>query len=147
MPAVPGYAETVPPAPQASTQNAVFSEMFKAYPKGGEALSKQVASLLMTNPKLAPDLVIYMRNTQGLNRAQKLAAEQGLAAAADALKIKAAEIGVPPPRVTKEGIYAPEPDDLWLLALAILAVGGAICAAACGNTPSGGVPPHPSQSL
>jgi hypothetical protein len=149
VPMVPAYAETLPPAPQVAGENSVIAQMFKDYPNGGDALSKKLAKALLANPKLAPDLVIYMRNTQGLNRAQKLAAEQGLAAAADALKIKAAEIGVPQPqgRVTKEGIYAPEPDDLWLLALALLAVGGAICAAACGNTPGGGVPVHPSTAL
>ena len=147
VPMVPAYAETLPPAPQVASQNSVIAQTFKTYPNGGEALSKKIADVLVANPKLAPDLVIYMRNTQGLNRAQKLAAEQGLAAAADQLKIKAAEIAVPHPRVTKEGIYAPEPDDLWLLALALLAVGGAICAAACGSTPGGGVPVHPSTAL
>jgi hypothetical protein len=143
VPLVPAYAETLPPAPQVVGENSTIAQTFKAFPNGGEALSKQIAKLLVANPKLAPDLVIYMRNTQGLNRAQKLAAEQGLASAADALKIKAAEIGVPQPqpRVTKEGIYAPEPDDLWLLALGLLAVGAAICAAACGSTPGGGTPP------
>ena len=147
VPMVPAYAETLPPAPGVASENSVIAQTFKAFPNGGEALSKKIAEVIVANPKLAPDLVIYMRNTQGLNRAQKLAAEHGLAAAADQLKIKAAEIEVPHPRVTKEGIYAPEPDDLWLLALGLLAVGGAICAAACGSTPSGGVPVHPSQSL
>src|SRR3954462_6884394 len=79
-------ADTTPPAAQAPAQNSVIAAAFKPHPNGGEALSKQVAGLIISNPKLAPELVIYMRNTPGLNRAQKLAAEQGLAVAADELK-------------------------------------------------------------
>ena len=95
VPLVPAYADTTAPAPQVATQNAAIAAAFNAYPNGGEALSKQVLGLVMSNPKLAPDVVIYMRNTPGVNRAQKLAAEHGLAAALDQLKIKAADLGVP----------------------------------------------------
>ena len=99
-----------------------------AYPNGGDALSKNIAKLILSNPKLAPDLVIYMRNAQGLNRAQKLAAEQGLATAANALGIKAADR----PIITKDTVIATEPpDDLWLIALGLLGVAAAACIAAC----------------
>ena len=103
VPLVPAYADTTAPAPQVATQNAAIAAAFNAYPNGGEALSKQVLGLVMSNPKLAPDVVIYMRNTPGVNRAQKLAAEHGLAAALDQLKIKAADLGSP--MVTKD--YVP----------------------------------------
>jgi hypothetical protein len=133
MPLVPAQAETAPPAPKVVSENSVIAQAFKAYPNGGDRLSKQIAGLITTNPKLAPDLVIYMRNAAGLNRAQKLAAEQGLAAAADQLRIKAADLGVPvykgPPPVV---------EDPWLIALAILAVGAAICIAACDNNNNNG---------
>src|SRR5262249_54735829 len=83
-PVAPVSAETTPPAPQVASQNSVFAEAFKAFPNGGDGLSKRLADIILANRKLAPDLVIYMRNAPGLNRAQKLAAEHGLAAAADA---------------------------------------------------------------
>jgi len=127
VPVVPAHAETTPAAPQAAVQNAAIAAAFKAYPNGGEALSKQVVGLIMSNPKLAPDLVIYMRSAPGLNRAQKLAAEQGLATAADQLRIKAADMRV----ITKDTVPPVVEDDAWLIALGILAVAAAICIAAC----------------
>ena len=132
VPLVPAYADTTAPAPQVATQNAAIAAAFNAYPNGGEALSKQVLGLVMSNPKLAPDVVIYMRNTPGVNRAQKLAAEHGLAAALDQLKIKAADLGVPP-IVTKDYVPAVAPfwEDAWFIAAAIAAVGAAICIAVC----------------
>ena len=135
VPLAPARAETAPPLPQVVNENSVIAQTFKAYPNGGDGLSKNITGLILSNPKLAPDLVIYMRNAQGLNRAQKLAAEQALATAADQLRIKAAEVNVPP-LVTKEGIVAPPDDSLWLVALGILAAAAAACIAAC-NTPSG----------
>jgi hypothetical protein len=133
VPLVPAYADTTAPAPQVATQNAAIAAAFNAYPNGGQALSKQVLGLVMSNPQLAPDVVIYMRNTPGVNRAQKLAAEHGLAAALDQLKIKAADLGVPPPIVTKD--YVPTVanvwEDPWFIAAAIAAVGAAICIAVC----------------
>jgi hypothetical protein len=131
VPVVPAYADTTAPAPQVATQNAAIAAAFNAYPNGGAALSKQVLGLVMSNPKLAPDVVIYMRNTPGVNRAQKLAAERGLAAALDELKIKAADLGVP--IVTKDTVpvVAPFWEDAWFIAAAIAAVGAAICIAVC----------------
>jgi hypothetical protein len=131
VPLTPARAQTAPaPAPQVVSENSVIAKAFKAYPNGGDALSKDIKALILSNPKLAPDVVIYIRNAQGLNRAQKLAAEQGVAAAADQLGIKAAERPVPP-LVTKDVIVAPPPDDLWLIALGLLGVAAAACIAAC----------------
>src|SRR6266496_4362091 len=83
VPSMPAFAQSAPPAPQATTQSSVFSAAFKAFPSGGEPLSMRIADLITANPKLATELVIYMRSAQGLSRAQMVAAEQGLAAAAD----------------------------------------------------------------
>ena len=130
LPAVPAYAGTTPPAPQVATQNAAIAAVFKAYPNGGDALSKQVVGLIMSNPKLAPEIVTYMRDTQTLNRAQKLAAEQGLAAALNQLEVRAADLGVP--MVTKGPLPPAAPlEDPWFIALSILAVAAATCIAAC----------------
>jgi hypothetical protein len=127
VPLAPAYADA---APQAASQNIAIAAMFKAYPNGGDALSKQVVGLIMSNPKLAPEIVMYVRNTPTLNRAQKLAAEQGLAAALNQLEVKAADMGVP--MVTK-GPITPPPvyEDPWFIALSILAVAAATCIAAC----------------
>jgi hypothetical protein len=128
LPPLPAHAETTPPAPQVAVQNAAIAAAFNAYPAGGEALSRQLSGLILSNPKLAPDVVIYLRNTPGLNRAQKLAAEHALASALEQLKIKAADLGV----VTKDGIVAaPLLEDPWWIAAAILAVGAAVCIAVC----------------
>ena len=133
MPLVPAYAETLPPAPQVVGENSVIAQTFKAFPNGGEALSKRIADVIVANPKLAPDLVVYMRNTPSLSRAQKLAAEHALTAAMNRLGIKAAEVAVPPV-VTKEGIVEPVSYDwLWLAAL-IAGVGGACLTTFCNTT-------------
>ena len=139
VPLVPAYADTTAPAPQVAAHNSAIAAAFNAYPNGGAALSKQVLGLVMSNPKLAPDVVIYMRNTPGVNRAQKLAAEHGIAAALDQLKIKAADLGVPP-IVTKD--YVPTVanvwEDPWFIAMSILAVGAAVCAAVCQTSDGNG---------
>jgi len=127
-PVVPARAETAPPASQVVSENSAIAQTFKAFPTGGDALSKRFKDLIIANPKVAPDLVIYMRNSPQLNRAQKVAAEHGLAAALDALRMKAADLGVPvykaPPAPVVE-------EDWWLVALGILGVAAAICIAAC----------------
>ena len=76
---------------------------------------------------------IYMRNAPGLNRAPKLAAEHGLAAAAYQLNIKAAEWASR--WLPGKAIVAPPPEDLWLIALG-LSRSAAICIAVCTSTPS-----------
>jgi len=122
VPLAPAFGQSAPPAPQATSQYPIVAATFNAYPKGGDPLSKRIANLIVANPKLAPEFVIHMRNADGLSREQKLAAEQGLAAAADRLGIKGADLGVP---LTKDTVLAPSLDDPWFIALAILAVGAA----------------------
>jgi hypothetical protein len=127
VPLVPAFGQSAPPAPQAATQNPVIEATFKAFPNGGEPLSMRIADLLVANPKLATELLIYMRNAQGLSRAQKVAAEHGLAAAADRLGIQARQVC--PPRAPA-GACCPDGtlrdaqwgcgDDLWFVALAFL---------------------------
>jgi hypothetical protein len=158
VPVVPAYAETTSPAPQVASQNSVIAATFKAFPSGGEALSMRIADLIAANPKLATELVIYMRNAQGLNRAQKVAAEHGLATAADRLGIQARQAcppNAPANACCPDGTWRFERwpdgtlrdvgcDDLWFIALGILAVAAAACAAACGsNSNNAAVVPHP----
>jgi hypothetical protein len=139
MPMLPAYADIAPPVAQFAKQDSgIIAEAFKAFPSGGDPLSMRIADIIVANPKLAPDLVIYLRNTEGLSRAQKLAAEHGLAAAADRLGIRGADLGTPP-MITKDTVPVVEPlFDPWLIALSILAVGAAVCIAICDpgtNTP------------
>src|ERR1700737_1564693 len=90
VPLIPAFGQSAPAAPQASVQpSAVINATFKAFPNGGEPLSMRIADLIAANPKLAAEFVVYMRDAQGLSRAQKVAAEHGLASAADRLGIKA----------------------------------------------------------
>jgi hypothetical protein len=137
MPLQPARAESAPPALQVASYNSVIAQTFQAYPNGGDALSKNITALILSNPKIAPDLIVYMRNAKDLSRAQKLAAEQGLAAAAETLRIKAADMGVP--IVTKDTVVAPIMDDGWWAALAALAIGAALCIAECRNNTNNNV--------
>jgi hypothetical protein len=144
VPLVPAFAQSAPPAPQATSQYWIIAVTFNDYPNGGDPLSTRIADLIIANPKLAPEFVTYMRNTEGLSRAQKLAAEHGLAAAADRFGIKAADVAVPP--LTKDTIIAGPVCDWWCVALAILAVGAAAGGIAYGaehhnNNPPPIIPP------
>ena len=85
----PAFGQTIPAAQTTGQNNASFDAIFRAFPSGGEPLSMRIADLIVADPKLAPELVAYLQSTQGLNRAQKLAAEHVLAAAADRLGINA----------------------------------------------------------
>jgi len=134
IPTVPAFAQSVvaPVRLETASQNPAIAEMFKAFPGGGEALSKRIADFIVSNPKLAPDLANYVVNTPGLSKAQKVAAERGLAAALERLGIKAADLPVykaPPAPVVVEEPFNP----LWLLAAAAL-IGGIICAFECFKT-------------
>jgi hypothetical protein len=124
VPLVPAFAQSAPPAPRATTQYPIVGQTFNAFPNGGDPLSERIAALIVANPKLAPEFVIYMRNAEGLTQPQKLAAEQGLAAAADRLGIKGADLGVPGP-LTKDTVVDAG-YDAWLIAVAILAVGAGV---------------------
>ena len=135
----PGFAQSAMPVPQPAafqptdaTPDPAIVDAFAAFPKGGEALSKQLADIIVKDPSLAPGLVNYVR-TAGLNKDQKLAAERGLAAALQRLGIKAADIPVkalPPAGAAPEGY-----DYTYLLALAgvAAATAGLICLGVCRN--------------
>jgi hypothetical protein len=110
VPLVPAFGQSASPAPQASMANPVMAETFKAFPSGGDPLTRRIADLITANPKLAPEFVIYMRNAKDLSKAQTTAAEQGIAAAADRLGIKGQVPGFQ--------------NDPWFALAALLAVAG-----------------------
>jgi hypothetical protein len=125
-PAALSPAQDVPPSP-------AIVDAFKAFPKGGDQLSKRIEDMIVADPKLAPDLAKYVQTAPDLNKDQKQAALRGLAAALNRLGINAAEL----PVYTKEGapppvapVYGEVPPFVPLLALAALA---GICAVACGG--------------
>jgi hypothetical protein len=125
VPFRPAFGQSPPPAPQATIQpSAIIDATFKAFPNGGEPLSMRITDLIAANPKLAAEFVVYMRSAQGLSRAQKLAGEHGLAAAADRLGITAqarAQVGGDP--------WA----WVWALAAIGVGVGGGLWGASQGN--------------
>ena len=142
MPTLPAYADIASPAAQVAKQDStLIAEAFKAFPSGGDPLSMRLADIIVANPKLAADLAIYLRSTEGLSRAQKLAAEHGLATAADRLGIRGADLGTPP-MITKDKLPVEEFDP-WPIVLSILAVGAALCIALCNPQTS---PVSPSGS-
>jgi hypothetical protein len=135
-----GFAQTAAPiaqpvtwsAPQSEAQNPVLAKAFKTFPNGGDGLVKRISDLIAANPKLATDLLNYVRTAPGVTYGQKIAAERGLAAALERLGIKAADLPMPvkaPPMVAE--VY----DYTWLAALAAAAgIAGIVClAGACRN--------------
>jgi hypothetical protein len=112
--------------PRTEAQNAVIAEAFKAFPNGGDALVKRISDLIAGNPKLASDLVRYVRTVPGVTYGQKIAAERGLAAALERLGIVAADM---PVKAAPMGVPVAY-DYTWLAALAAAAViGGIVCVA------------------
>lgn len=109
-PLVPVFAQTASSSQQAAIQDPIIDATFKAFPSGGQPLSMRIADLIIANPKLAPKFVVYLQTAQGLNRAQKMAAENGLAAAADKLGIRA-QVG------DGQNLWA------WIAALGAIGVG------------------------
>ncbi len=115
-------------------------EAFKAYPKGGDQLSKVIEDLIVSDPQLAPGLAKHLQTAAGLNKEQKRAAFLGLAAALNWLQIRAQA----PPRDEEEFCIDDDetrpPDErrrrpclpLWPPVLGALIVGGGIfCIAFC----------------
>jgi hypothetical protein len=100
-------------------------DAFNAFPKGGDQLSKRIADIIVKDPKLAAGMVRYLQATPSISREQKLAAEQGLAAALNRLGIKAADMPVKAPVAPVAEAY----DWTWLLALA--AIAALICIGVC----------------
>jgi hypothetical protein len=137
----PGFAQNAAtpaqPAAFGPTQDvtpAAIVDAFKAFPKGGDLLSKRIEDMIVADPKLAPDLAKYVQTAPDLNKEQKQAALRGLAAALNRLGIKAAELPVytkeaPPPVVAPPVGYDPGP----LLALAALAGLAAVLATGSSN--------------
>src|SRR5690242_13613572 len=94
----PGFAQnagSIAPsqAAFAPAENVTLSpaivDAFKAFPKGGELLSKRVEEIIVADPKLAPGLAKHIQTASDLTKEQKQAAFRGLAAALNRLGIKA----------------------------------------------------------
>jgi len=133
----PGYAQnaasvggqqaSVTPAQDVTPSPAILAA-FKAFPKGGDLLSKSIEEIIVTDPKLAAGVAKYVQTAPDLNKDQKLAALRGLAAALNRLGIQAADMPVKAPPRT-EVAAPPEFDALPLVALAAFA--GIACLALC----------------
>jgi hypothetical protein len=109
-----------------ATVSPVIVAAFKAFPKGGDPLSKQIADIIAKDPDLAAGLVKYMQTDPSLTNDQKKAAERGFAEALKRLGIMAADMEVytkaPPP---------PPPTCEWCWLLALAAIAGIICIGVC----------------
>ena len=118
------------PAPDATPSPAIVAA-FKAYPKGGDELSKRIEDIIVSDPNAAPGLAKYVQTTPSLTKEQKSAAYNGLAAALNRMGINAADMH------TKAPVYkAPPPPppvaECWgCLLFALAAIGGVICAIEC----------------
>jgi hypothetical protein len=134
----PGFAQSAPsippsqaafsPAEDVNPSPAIL-DAFKAFPKGGDLLSKRIEDIIVADPKLAPGLAKHVQTAPDLNKEQKQAALRGLAAALNRLGIKAAEL----PVYTKEEAVPPvvPPPVYGGAALLGLAAVAAICVVAC----------------
>ena len=134
----PGFAQNAGSAQPAAynpaldatvTVNPAIVDAFKAFPKGGDPLSKRIADMIVKDPRLGPGLVKYVMTDRGLSTDQKLAAERGLAEALNRLGVKAADMPV-----YKAPPVAEVYDYTWILGL--LAILGIICLALCQKPPS-----------
>jgi hypothetical protein len=139
----PGFAQNAAPPrvqsaaldpAQDATPSPAIVAAFKAFPKGGEELSKRIEDLIVSDPDAAPGLVKYVQTTPSLTKEQKLAAFNGLAAALNRMGINAADMS---PMPTKAPVYkAPPPPppvtECWgCLLFALAVIGGVICAIEC----------------
>ena len=138
----PGFAQNTVPPParpaafspaQDATPSPVIIDAFKAYPKGGDLLSKRIEDIIVSDPNLAPGLAKYVQTDQSLNKEQKQAAFNGLAAALNRLGINAADMYVKAPVYkAPPAPVVPPPVACWECVLFALAViGGVICAVEC----------------
>ena len=137
-PAAFSPAEDVTPSPTPAILDA-----FKAFPKGGDLLSKRIEDIIVKDPKLAPGVAKYVQTAPDLNKDQKLAALRGLAAALNRLGVKAAELPVPPlaPAAVPPPPVAVDP---LILGLGLAATAGIVCAALCAQEgPPAAVPVSP----
>jgi len=116
-------AEDVTPGP-------AIVDAFKAFPKGGDLLSKRLEDIIVADPKLAPGLAKYVQTASDLTKEQKQAAFRGLAAALNRLGIKAAELPVPPSAGYPPAGGPPPGFDGGAAFLALASI-AAICVVAC----------------
>jgi hypothetical protein len=137
-----GFAQNAasPPPSQAAfspaedvTPSPAILDAFKAFPKGGDQLSKRIEDLIVADPKLAPSLAKYLQTALDLNKEQKKAAFRGLAAALNRLGINAAD---KPVVYTKEGAPPPvvpyaEGPPFVAIAATIVGLGVFACVLAC----------------
>ena len=150
----PGFAQnagaSATPQPVAFTRlqesvnraapSAAIVDAFKAFPKGGDLLSKRISDIIVKDPKLAPGLVKYVQ-TAVLSKEQRAAAEQGLAQALERLGIKAADMPVKAPPPVAEQPFC------WLCLLALLIIP---CIPLCrpeDHPVTQGVPPRSTSDL
>src|SRR5262249_5268992 len=141
--AVSTPAQPVALAPPQDVIPPAIVDAFKAFPKGGDQLSKRIEDMIVADPKLAPDLAKYVQTAPDLNKEQKQAALRGLAAALNRLGINAAEL----PVYTKEGAPLPPPvygevPPFVPIAAALAALAG-ICVVACVGTGNAAQPVSP----
>jgi hypothetical protein len=138
----PGFAQnavSIPAQPVAAapaqdlTPHPAILDAFKAFPKGGDLLSKRIEDIIVRDPKVASAVAKYVQTAPDLNKDQKLAALRGLAAALNRLGIQAAELPVPPPAAALPAAAPPVTTDPGLLLLGLAATAGIICAATCGS--------------
>ena len=116
---------TVSPA-KAAEHRALIAQEFKAFPNGGDALKLRIADLIYKDPKAAVELVKYVRSTKSLTYPQKLAAEQGIAAALVRMGVMAADM---PVYKAAPAAVAPPVDYSWLLWLLVAGgIGVGLCA-------------------
>jgi hypothetical protein len=139
QPAAMGPAQDATPSP-------AILEAFKAYPKGGEELSKVIEDLIVSDPQLAPGLARHLQSAAGLNKVQKQAAFRGLAAALNRLQIRAADLPVFKAPPAAQPVVEEFP--WWPVVLGALLVGGGIAALVlcCEDEPffgAGGEPVSP----
>jgi hypothetical protein len=126
----PARSAAISPAQDVSPSPAIL-DAFKAFPKGGDLLSKRIEDIIVMDSKLAPGVAKYLQTAPELNKEQKLAALRGLAAALNRLGIQAADMAVPPPYKAPPPVYT-EFSVLPLL-LGVGAIAGLVCIAVCGG--------------
>ena len=141
----PGFAQNVAPPQvksatfnptQDATPSPAIVAAFKAYPKGGDGLSKRLENIIVSEPDAAPGLVKYVQTTPNLTQEQKRAAFDGLAAALNRMGINAADMPTKAP--VYKALPPPAVAHCWgCLLFAAAVIAGVVCAVEChhGNEP------------
>ena len=148
----PGFAQNAPlpqvqsaaiaPVPDATPSQAIVNA-FKAYPKGGDELSKRLENIIVSDPDTAPGLVKYVQTTPSLTQEQKRAAFNGLAAALNRMGINAADMPTKAPVYKAPPAAVPPPvAQCWgCLLFAAAVIAGVVCAVECHGHENGPVSP------